>query len=959
MARLLDEPVRSGDLAPTAWPGLVSRHVVEPTGAVRFLAMSDAAADLLGLAAAALCADPERLFGRVHEADRPLLRAWLAEPGAAEPRSGPSRLRVRYVRPDGERFLLEAIAGIDARGQGGSEREVFWFRFAQAQTEAICTCRDVEACGFGIYHFDTTSGTIIHGGRYWTMLGYPADDPERDGATWWSLIHPDDLPLVRRTFDVPAREQAPSVAIEYRVRHRAGHWVWVLDHLTGLDPDAEGRPRRFVGIHLDITERKVREVDLAANEQRFRALFENIHSIAVQGYDARRRVIYWNRASEELYGYSRDEAMGRRLEDLIIPPPMRSAVRGAIRAWIDEGVPIPAAELTLQRKDGTPVPVYASHTLQRNAAGEAELFCLDVDLGPLKQAERRLCLTAKAFESAAEAVVIGDARGRILYVNRAFVEMTGYGEAEVVGRRPLFLLGPGERLLGEPRITRTLRRRGSWAGDLRLVRRDGAIFPVWLTLATVERERGRLDGYVGVFGDITDLDRSKTKLDYLAHHDPLTGLANRLRLEQRLDATLERARHAPSGFALMFVALDRLKTINDGLGHTAGDALLIQAAMRLQHLIGPQDFLARFGGDEFVVLAEGCTRAELPAFAERLMAAFDEPFHVAGHDLYVTARLGASLYPDDARDAETLLKNADMAMCRAKAEGRRRIELFDPAMAEEVEHRLALENGLRQAVGRGELRLVYQPQVDLVTNELAGVEALVRWHSAELGEVPPAVFVPVAEDIGLVGEIGAWVLREACRQMVAWERDGLWVPSMAVNLAVRELERPELVELVIATLREMGLEPWRLEIEVTETMIMRAMPIVCRSLEALRQLGVTVAVDDFGTGYSSLAYLNGLPLNRLKIDRSFIQKLGEAPDAYVLPRAIIALGRSLRLEVVAEGVENAAQADFLRQEGCAIAQGFWFARPVPPDELARTLTQRGLWPEPVVLPLPGRVPADG
>ncbi|TVQ31798.1 MAG: EAL domain-containing protein [Geminicoccaceae bacterium] len=950
---------RTVDLGPSAWPGMVSRHVVDRRGRVVFRAIEQDTDGLAGLAASDARYRGRQFLQRVHPDDRPRLLAWLCiTAGGARPKSG-ARLQVRYDHPTlGDRWL-EAIAGTSPSDHR-EEALVFWSVLQHAPAHDIAQGTDIHqvqaqlqaaerAFGFGSYAADVATGEISQSPRYREMLGYGDDDPGLTSENWRSLIHPDDLPRVRRTFERPLGELAPVTELEYRMRHRSGAWVWVLDRLTGLDPDERGVPRRLVGIHVDITERKAKEARLVANEHRFRALFENLHHIAVQGYDRNRRVIYWNDASRELYGYSRHEAMGRRLEELIVPPAMRQAVVESVRAWIADGRPIPAGELVLQRKDGSPVPVFSSHVMQTNTQGEPELFCVDLDLSLLKAAQSRLSLTAQAFDSTAEGVVITDAKARIVSVNRAFTDITGYAEREVLGRLPAFLQRSEPRLGGRHGIGRIVAEAGWWAGDTRLRCKDGASTPVWLTVAAVADNEGTLDGYVGVFDDITDLERSLAKLDHLVHHDPITGLPNRLRLELRLTEAVARARRNQLPLTLAFLDIDRFKTINDGLGHDVGDALLAQVARRLQSLRDPTITLARVGGDDFVVMAEGLDRAAAGDFAARLCQLFQAPCQAGGRDLFVGVKIGISIFPDDGDDAPTLLRHAELAMYCAHGEAGQRVELFDAAMASDGERRLLLENGLRGALARGEFRLVYQPQVDLATNELAGVEALLRWHCAELGDVPPDAFIPIAEELGLIGEIGAWALATACGQMVAWERAGLWVPMLAVNVAPGDLQRSDFVATVLATLEQTGLAPHRLEIEVTETMIMRALPTVCANLDALRREGITVAVDDFGTGHSSLAYLNGLPLNRLKIDRSFIQRLGTAPDDFILPRAIIGLGRSLRLEVVAEGVETAAQAEFLRAEGCAVAQGYWFARPVPPEALAATLRARHLLLEPTQL----------
>jgi diguanylate cyclase (GGDEF)-like protein len=398
-----------------------------------------------------------------------------------------------------------------------------------------------------------------------------------------------------------------------------------------------------------------------------------------------------------------------------------------------------------------------------------------------------------------------------------------------------------------------------------------------------------------------------------------------------------RAARSSLQLAVLFIDLDRFKTVNDTLGHHVGDELLKQVAGGLSDCLREDDTLARLGGDEFIVLLED-VEGEHGAYtvAEKLMAQFERPLQVAGHELFVTGSVGISLFPQDAADLNILIRNADVAMYQAKARGRNGYRFYAPSMDGEGVERLRMEALLRRAIERGEMRLAYQPQVDIESGRLVGVEALARWHNAELGEVGPARFIPLAEDIGFIGQLGGWVLEEACRQMVAWDRAGLAVPKMAVNLSGRQFERGGIAGQVGHVLRETGLAPRRLQLEVTESVIMNtgdALP----TINELHAIGVALAIDDFGTGYSSLAYLKQLPVQALKIDRSFIRDIsgGAGSDANdeAIAIAIIQLGKSLQLSVIAEGVENEEQGSFLLRHGCSLAQGYLYGRPMAPDRV--------------------------
>ena len=436
------------------------------------------------------------------------------------------------------------------------------------------------------------------------------------------------------------------------------------------------------------------------------------------------------------------------------------------------------------------------------------------------------------------------------------------------------------------------------------------------------------------------LRETSERLDYLAHHDALTGLPNRACFQERLEQCLQRAKRYRRQFALLFLDLDRFKEVNDTLGHHVGDALLCRVAEVLSAQIRTVDTIARLGGDEFVVILEDIPASRFVAhFVDRIMDEFGQPFHIEEREFFVTVSIGISLYPSDGREFETLVRHADIAMYQAKKAGRNGFSFFEPAMSEGAAERLRLEHDLHLALQRDEFVLYYQPQVDLTTGALIGVEALCRWRHPQLGLLSPTLFIPMAEDLGLIDTLGLKVLELGCRQMVDWDAAGLHVPRLAVNLSVRELERSRLPGQIAAILERTGLDPARLELEVTESKLMRHAEMAIRALNAMRALGVTLAIDDFGTGYSSLSYLKRLPLNRLKIDRSFVEGLTRDVNDDSITRAIIALARTLGLEVLAEGIEAHEQAEFLFREGCVEGQGYLYDRPLSPEELAANWLQ--------------------
>ena len=443
----------------------------------------------------------------------------------------------------------------------------------------------------------------------------------------------------------------------------------------------------------------------------------------------------------------------------------------------------------------------------------------------------------------------------------------------------------------------------------------------------------------GSWSDQTESRASANQISFLTYHDALTGLPNRLLLHDRLTHALDRAKRDGSHVALINMDFDRFKNINDTLGHPVGDAMLKHAAERLTGILPAGETLARWGGDEFIILLEkNANLHEVSSLANQLKASFAEPMNFDGHELTITSSLGISLFPEDGDDPDTLLKNAELALYKAKKKGRNTVSFFSADLSEGTLDRLHMENQLRGACSRNELLLHYQPQFNLSSSELIGVEALVRWQHPELGMVSPAKFIPLAEETGLIEEIGLWVLHEACRQMVEWQSAGLKIPRVSVNLSVQQIEKDTLLAQVTQVLAESGLDAARLELEVTESTIMNEPDKAASALHELKALGVQLAIDDFGTGHSSLSYLKRLPLDRLKIDQSFVRDIGKDANDETISRAIISMARSLRLETVAEGIEKEEHAEFLRREGCNHGQGYLFSRPVPAGQITENFS---------------------
>lgn len=554
-----------------------------------------------------------------------------------------------------------------------------------------------------------------------------------------------------------------------------------------------------------------------------------------------------------------------------------------------------------------------------------------------REAEAKARLLSSAIEQTADLVTIADREGTILYVNAAFEQVTGYSFEEAVGRTPSILKSGIQSPEVYENLWHTLKSGQAFHGTFINRRKDGSLYYEQKTISPIIRdEQGEITHFLSTGKDITNEIVVENRLRQLSLHDPLTELPNRGHLRDKLERLLERTESAGAGAAVLVLNLDRFKIINHSLGHERGDALLQATAHRLLGLARPGDVVARLEADNFAILMDDIDTVDtVSMLADRLMAGFEEPFVISGEEIFVTVSMGACVWPSDGDSASDLLQNAEVALNRAKQLGRARCEYYEPAMNLQAAKRLSTETSLRRALDRREFVLHYQPKVDLKTERMVGVEALVRWQHPERGLVPPGEFIPLLEETGLIVPVGRWVLDAACAQQRAWAEQGRNSLVMAVNLSAQQFVQGDLVQMVENALSTCGFEgeaDW-LELEITESAVMQDIGHTARTLQQLKAKGIRVAIDDFGTGHSSLSYLTRLPIDVLKVDRSFVIPLPHSQQDGEVVRAIIALARSLGLEVVAEGVEAATQQDFLLQQGCTLAQGYYFAHPMPAERI--------------------------
>jgi len=645
-------------------------------------------------------------------------------------------------------------------------------------------------------------------------------------------------------------------------------------------------------------------------------------------------------ASEEVYRiFGVESGAGLTLDSLLtyVHPEDRQMVRESlVRAVSVDGVV--GLDYRLQRPDGSVAIVHSRMEMTTDHLGYTRLHGTVQDITERKQMEERLRQSATVFENTTEGVMITDVERRIVAVNRAFTEITGYGQEELTGQSSAILDSGRHDAQFYEAMWRTIREEGRWQGEIWSRRKNGDIYPEWLNISEVRNGSGRVTHYVAVFSDISAMKESEAMLDHIAHHDPLTNLPNRLLLHARMEQALAKARRSNSLMAVMFLDLDYFKKINDTMGHPIGDQLLQEVAARLRNCVREVDTVSRLGGDEFTILLEELHEARaVGTVAQKIITELGERYLIREHEVFVTCSIGISLFPGDGDDITTLFKNADTALYRAKEQGRNNYQYYTLELTIRAMERMAMENNLRHALERNELVVYYQPQVDLFSGSIIGMEALLRWQHPEMGLIAPASFIPLAEELGLIIPIGEWVLRTACLRLKAWQDEGLDIIRMAVNLSSRQFNQPDLAEVVIAILEETGIAPHCLELELTERILMENAERAIGVLNRLKAVGVQFSIDDFGTGYSSLSYLKRFPIDRIKIDQSFVNNVTSVPEDAAVTQAVISLSHSMNIKAVAEGVETIEQHEFLRSRQCDELQGFYFSHPLPEEEIGALL----------------------
>jgi len=718
-----------------------------------------------------------------------------------------------------------------------------------------------------------------------------------------------------------------------------------------------GRHRLFIGVLRDITERKRAEQAVAAAKAELQQRVQertselellsrqneqilNSASEGIIGLDGNNIITFVNPAAAEMTGWRVSEMIGKPADSMLNYVPVSGAGQAEQAADSLMSV-VPQRDMVdfmLWRRDGTSFPIEFALSPIEEDGQQVGAVMVFRDVSERKQIEEKLRLASAVFETTAEAIMVLDPSFRITTVNPAFTNITGYSAQEMLGRPPRFLSGERQHNLHES-IWESIRKTGRWDHEQWSLRKNGDEYAERISITAVTDLLNRIVQYIVVFSDITQRKLDEERIRYQANYDALTGLPNRALFMDRLTQALNQAGRSDQRLGLMFIDLDGFKLVNDTLGHDKGDELLIEASKRLLTCVRQGDTVARLGGDEFTIIMPNLGDIRnAPVVAQRIIDALEQPFMLRTHEAFVSGSIGIATFPDDAHDAATLLRNADAAMYRAKEQGKANYQFFTAELNAQVSERMILKNGLSKALERDEFMLYYQPKCDLATGRMVGVEALLRWRSADMGMVSPVKFIPVMEETGLIGQVGEWAIETACRQHREWLAAGHNL-RVAVNLSVRQLRQANLDETVADILKRTGVDASGLELEITESMIMKDTENAIAILKRLRGMGIHLAMDDFGTGYSSLSYLKRFPLDTIKIDRSFVNDIAVDPDDLEIIRTIIQMGHSLRRRIVAEGVETEEQRKLLRKLKCDEMQGYLVSPPVPASEIDRMLAE--------------------
>jgi diguanylate cyclase (GGDEF)-like protein/PAS domain S-box-containing protein len=885
--------------------------------------------------------NPLSFMDAVHPDDRKIVMDGLAQQKLGKPVD----LEYRILRSDGEERYIrsQSFPAYDKEGELSMTAGI-----AEDITQRHLTNLDLQEseqkfhtifdmAGVGVAMSKLPNGDFIAvNKRFSDMLGYGSK--EILSLTSNDITHPRDLALSVEHIARLVSGEIESFTIEKRyMNSTTGQVIWARSTVS-ITWSARDGTRHMIEVIEDITDSKLAQNALVESEERFRSLTE-LSPCGIFRTNRSGDCIYANTRTAGITGMSTDDCLGTGLFQTISTED-RKWVENSWKDSIEHQTCF-NEKFRLQHDNGKSVWAKCQTEQVFDSDGKhAGFIGTMTDITELKLADYRGRQAASVFENTIEGIMITDSNAVITAVNPAFEQITGYAEQEVVGKNPNILHSGRQLADFYQEMWTKLQNTGSWQGEIWNRKKDGEVYPGWLAISTIKDENDNIINYVGVFSDISDIKQAQGDLAFISYHDPLTDLPNRRLFYEHLSHAISRAARTVSNMALMFIDLDRFKHVNDSLGHNIGDELLALVAQRLAEIMRGNDTISRIGGDEFTILIEDMASShEASTIAEKLINGFSLPFITNGHELFISPSIGISIYPEDGTEPDILLKNADAAMYRAKEQGRNSYKFYAPAMSDSAHEKVSMETSIHHAMNNDEFRLYYQPQYDLRSGKLVGAEALLRWNSQAHGEIPPARFIPIIEESSTILRLGDMIMDMACKQSRSWTDKGYSLDRLAINISGRQIQQNDFVQKVAAILEKNGIQGDMLDFEITEGFIMRQARTEIESLNQLRSMGISLSIDDFGTGYSSLSYLKLLPVDTLKIDQSFVRDIGQDSNDEAIARAIIALGHSLGLKVIAEGVETECQNTFLRDEGCDQIQGFLRSRPLPAAEFEKLLKQ--------------------
>ncbi|MHC8317697.1 sensor domain-containing protein [Pseudomonas sp. LB3P31] len=830
------------------------------------------------------------------------------------------------------------------------ERESFW-------SDVVRTVPD------HLYVQDVISQRMIFSNHHLGQtLGYNRTELHQMGEYFWEiLLHPEDADFYHRSRQTQRQGgYSQLMQCQLRFRHRDGKWRRFEVREQALARDKHDQVTRIIGVAKDITEQIEASESLRDSEQRYRMLAESISDV-IFSTDSKMSLNYVSPSVQAVLGYDVEWIFQNGWQSTIANPQQLTGIYSLMDrvskalnkpetlALLRDQVQTQLYLFDCLRADGRKIPIELRLVLVWDEQGAFEgVLGVGRDISQQRRAEKDLRMAATVFEHSTSAILITDPAGYIVQANEAFSRVSGYAVEHVLDQLPNMLTVDEQQEAHLRYVLKQLNQHSTWEGEVWLKRRNGEHYPAWVGITAVLDDEGDLASYVCFFSDISERKASEQRIHRLAYYDALTHLPNRTLFQDRLHTALQSAERQKGWVVLMFLDLDRFKPINDSLGHAAGDRMLKEMATRLLGCVDDDDTVARMGGDEFTLLLQPRANREMALnraihVAEQILGSLVKPFVLEGREFFVTASIGIALSPQDGNELSQLMKNADTAMYHAKERGKNNFQFYQADMNASALERLELESDLRHALEQNEFVLYYQPQFSGDGKRLTGAEALLRWRHPRRGLVPPGDFIPVLEELGLVVDVGDWVISEACRQLKTWHQAKVRVPKVSVNISARQFSDGQLGTRIATILRDTGLPPACLELELTESILMREVSEAMQILDGLKNLGLSIAVDDFGTGYSSLNYLKQFPIDVLKIDRTFVDGLPSGEQDAQIARAIIAMAHSLNLAVIAEGVETQEQLNFLREHGCDEVQGYLFGRPMPASGFEAQFSHQALF----------------